>query len=60
MRFLRSTRSLYNWRSRYGGMEVSQLRWLKEPEAENARRKRIYEELSLTHHALQDAVEKKL
>jgi putative transposase len=40
-------------------MEVSQLRRLKELEAENARLKRMYAELSLSHHALQDAVEKK-
>jgi putative transposase len=55
-----SEATLYNWRARYGGMEVSQLRRLKELEAENARLKRMYAELSLTHHALQDAVEKKL
>jgi putative transposase len=46
------------WRARYGGVEVSQLRGLTELEAENARLKRLYAELSLTHHALQDAVEK--
>ena len=55
-----SEATLYNWRARYGGMEVSQLRRLKELEAENARLKRMFAELSLTHHALQDAVEKKL
>jgi putative transposase len=55
-----SEATLYNWRARYGGMEVSQLRRLKELEAENARLKRMYAELSLSHHALQDAVEKKL
>jgi putative transposase len=55
-----SEATLYNWRARYGGMEVSQLRRLKELEAENARLKRMYAELSLTHHALQDAVEKTL
>ena len=55
-----SEATLYNWRARYGGMELSQLRRLKELEAENARLKRMYAELSLTHHALQDAVEKKL
>lgn len=33
---------------------------LKQAEAEYARLKRMYAELSLTHHALQDAVEKKL
>jgi putative transposase len=52
--------TLYNWKARYGGMDASQLRRLKELEGENLRLKRMYAELSLTHHALQDAVEKKL
>ena len=52
--------TIYNWKGRYGGMEVSQLRRLKELEGENARLKRMYADLSLTHQALQDAVEKKL
>src|SRR5579862_6381687 len=39
-------------------MDVSQLRRLKELKAENAPLKRMHAELSLTHHALQDAVEK--
>lgn len=55
-----SEATLYNWKARYGGLDVSQLRRLKELEAENARLKKMYAELSLTHHALQDAVEKKL
>ena len=38
----------------------TQLRRLKELESENARLKRMYADLSLTHHALQDAVQKKL
>ena len=55
-----SEATLYNWKARYGGMDVSQLRRLKELESENARLKRMYADLSLTHHALQDAVQKKL
>src|SRR5450631_2482464 len=43
-----SPATLYNWKARYGGMDASQLR----------RRKKMYAELSLTHHALQDAVQK--
>ena len=52
--------TLYNWKAKYGGMDASQLRRLKELESENARLKKMYAELSLTHHALQDAVQKKL
>ena len=55
-----SEATFYNWKSRYGGLDVSQLRRLKELEAENSRLKKMYAELSLTHHALRDAVEKKL
>jgi putative transposase len=50
--------TIYNWKGRYGGMEVSQLRRLKELESENARLKRMYADRSLTHQALQDVVEK--
>jgi putative transposase len=55
-----SEATLYNWKARYGGLDVSQLRRLKELEVENARLKKMYAELSLAHHALQDGVEKKL
>lgn len=55
-----SAATLYNWKARYGGMDASQLRRLKELENENARLKKMYAELSLTHHALQDAIQKKL
>ena len=55
-----SPATLYNWKARYGGLDVSQLQRLKELESENARLKKMYAELSLTHHALQDAVQKKL
>lgn len=55
-----SEATLYNWKARYGGLDVSQLRKLKELEGENNRLKKMYAELSLAHHALQDAVEKKL
>ena len=55
-----SPAAYYRWKGQYGGMEVSQLRRLKELGAENGRLKRMYADLSLTHHALQDAVQKKL
>ena len=55
-----SDATFYKWKARYGGLDVSQLRRLKDLESENSRLKRMYAELSLTHQALQDAVEKKL
>lgn len=41
-------------------MSVSELTRLKDLEAENARLKRMYSELSLEYHALKDVMEKKL
>jgi putative transposase len=55
-----STASFYKWRQRYSGLEVKELKRMKELEEENARLKRMFAELSLVHHALKDAVEKKL
>ncbi len=55
-----STASFYKWRQRYGGMEVNELRRVKDLEAENSRLKKMYAELSLVHYALKDAMEKKL
>lgn len=55
-----STAAFYKWRQRYGGMEVKELKKLKELEEENARLKRMYANLSLVHEAFKEAVEKKL
>ncbi len=50
----------YKWKSKYGGLDESQLRRLKELEEENRKLKRMYAELSLDHMILKDIVEKKL
>jgi len=42
-----SSAAFYKWRQRYGGMEVQELKKLKELEEENARLKRMYANLSL-------------
>jgi putative transposase len=55
-----STATFYKWRQRYSGLEVKELKRMKELEEENARLKRMFADLSLVHHALKDAVEKKL
>lgn len=52
--------TFYNWKSKYGGMSPSELKRIKELEAENARLKRMYADLSLVHEALKEAIEKKL
>ena len=55
-----SDATFYNWRSRYGGMDVSEARRLRQLEEENQRLKRMYAELSLDHQILKEIVEKKL
>jgi putative transposase len=50
----------YNWKSKYGGMEASDLKRMKEMEAELSRLKRMYADLALENHALKDLIEKKL
>ena len=52
--------TFYRWRRKYGGMEVSDIRRLKELEDENQRLKRMFADLRLKHEALKDIVEKKL
>ena len=39
--------TFYNWRAKYGGMQVSEVKRLKELEDENRRLKKMYAELSL-------------
>ncbi|SMO75053.1 transposase [Solitalea koreensis] len=55
-----STAAFYKWKQRYGGLEASELKRLKELEEENSRLKRMFADLSLTHEALKDAIGKKL
>ena len=54
-----SSATYYNWKSKYGGMEASDVRRLKELEEENARLKRMYADLSLTHEATKELIRKK-
>ena len=55
-----SEATYYNWKSKYGGMEASDIKRLKELEQENRRLKQMYADLSLDHRILKDIVEKKL
>jgi putative transposase len=52
--------TFYKWKAKYGGMDASALRRMKELEEENRRLKQMYAELSLDHQVLKDIVEKKL
>jgi putative transposase len=53
-----SDATYYNWKAKYGGMEVADIRRLKDLEEENQRLKRLFADLSLKHEALKDVVEK--
>ena len=53
-----SDATYYNWKAKYGGLEVADIRRLKDLEEENQRLKRMFADLSLKHEALKDVVEK--
>ena len=55
-----SKATLYNWKSKYSGMTVSQIRRLKELEEENRKLKQMYADLALDNRILKDVIEKKL
>ena len=55
-----SDATYYKWKSKYGGMEASDLKRNRELEAENAKLKRMYAELALENTAMKDLIEKKL
>jgi putative transposase len=55
-----SDATYYNWKAKYGGMEASDIKRLKELEEENRRLKQMYADLSLEHTILKDIIEKKL
>ena len=50
--------TFYKWRSKYGGMEVSDVVRLKELEEENRRLKQMYAELSLKSQMQEDIIKK--
>ena len=55
-----SKATLYQWKSKYSGMDVSQVRRLKEIEEENRKLKQMYADLALDNRILRDVIEKKL
>lgn len=54
-----SEATFYNWKSKYGGMEASDVRRLKELEDENSRLKKMYADLALDNRILKDLFTKK-
>ena len=54
-----SSATFYKWRSKYGGMDASLMKRMKELEAENKRLKKMYAEERLKAEIIQEALEKK-
>jgi putative transposase len=55
-----SDQTFYNWKARYGGLSVSDLKRLKELEAENAKLKKMYADLALENEAIKGVLNRKL
>ena len=54
-----SSATYYNWKSKYGGMEASDVKKLKELQDENDKLKKMFADLSLENAALKGLFEKK-
>lgn len=54
-----SDATFYNWKRKYGGLEVSEARRLRSLEAENAKLKRLLADAMLDNAALKDLLGKK-
>ena len=55
-----SEETFYRWKSKYGGMDIKELKRIKELEKENSELKKMYAEMALVNNALKDLIEKKL
>ncbi len=55
-----SEATYYNWKRKYGGLGTSELRRLRELEAENQQLKKLAADLSLDKHMLQEVIQKML
>ena len=52
--------SYYQWKSKFGGMEASDIKRLRDIETELSRYKQMYAELAHENYALRDVIAKKL
>lgn len=55
-----SQATFFNWKKKYGGMGISELRRLRQLEEENYQLKKLVADLSLDKQMLQDVIKKKL
>ena len=55
-----SPATYYQWKSKYGGLDASDLKRMKELEGENSRLKKLFAELSLENAGLKELIHRKL
>jgi putative transposase len=55
-----SDATFYNWKAKYGGMEVNDVVRMRELEKENTELKKMFAEMSIENRALKNLLEKKL
>lgn len=55
-----SSATFFNWKKKYGGMQASDVKRLRELEEENRKLKQMYADLALDNRILKDVIEKKL
>ena len=54
-----SDQTFYNWKARYGGLSVSDLKRLRELETENAKLKKMYADMALENEAIKGVLNRK-
>jgi putative transposase len=54
-----SKATIYNWKAKYGGMEMNELKRVKDLEEENRKLKQMYADLTLDNKMLKDIIGKK-
>jgi putative transposase len=54
-----SNATYYQWKSKYAGVSASELKRIKDLEAENSKLKRMYAELALENTAIKDVLSRK-
>jgi putative transposase len=55
-----SSATYYKWKAKYGGLDLAELKRVKELEAENAKLKRMYADLALENQAIKAVLNRKL
>ena len=55
-----SSATYYNWKAKYGGLDASELKRIKELEHELTQMKRMYADLALENRAMKDLIDRKL